>query len=215
MNACSVARNIYVVAETMASFDEERTTNAADSGDSSDANKPNNGGIERSLYDLNGENSNICRVNNASGDTACSDSSIKMEENQLNVVPSTTTTEIDGVQKGTSSSIEDNANAENNSIMTQVESIQWPLATQSVANHVEKIISPVCTSEKHVSSDKLKNSSSARHASVGTKNSSKSPPTNCGKFECILFRIISVNIDLINLLCRRLGTYSQEKEERS
>lgn len=199
VSICSVARNIYMVTETMASFDEERTTIAADSSDSSDAKKTNNnGGIEHNSHDLNGENTNIYRVINDSGDMACIEASSKMEGNQLNEV-STTATEIDDAKNGTSAStrIEDNAIAENNSILTHEKSVQLPLVTESAVHHVEKTRSPVVVaSGKHVSSDKSKsNSSSARHSS-GSANksgersqhpqhphhSSKSQTSDCGKF---------------------------------
>lgn len=197
MSICSVARNIYVVTETMASFDVERTTIAADSSDSSDAKKTNNAGIKLNSYNLNGENNNICQVINDIGSMACNESSTKMDENQLNVL-STTTSEIVDVKNGTSTStsIEDNANAENISTMTHL-----PLATESSAvSHVEKTDSPVVVSVsgKHVSSDKTKSYPSTKRSSLNTKtgersqhslhSSKSSQPTNCGKFVYILLR---------------------------
>lgn len=176
-----------MVTETMASFGEERTTIAADSSDSSDAkNTNNNGGIEHNanLHELNGENNNVRGLINDNCEMACSDAFTKMDKNQLNTV-STTTSEIDEVKNGTSSSssIEDNANAENNSMVTRNESVQLPLATENVVNHVESVDAPVVSSVKHVSSSKSKSNSSAdTKTGERSHHSSKSQSTNCGKF---------------------------------
>lgn len=179
----------------MASFDEERTTIAADSGDSSDANKTNNGGIARNLHELNTENNNVCRVSYTSGSMACGKSSPKMEENQSNVLSSVTTTEIVGVQNGISATIQKSAYAENNAILASEKTVPPPLAMESVVSHVEKTISPIASaSGKHVPSDKSKGDSGAKHSSANTKtgersqhthHSSKSQSTSSGKFECV------------------------------
>lgn len=178
-----------MVTETMASFEEERTTIAADSSDSSDAKKTNNGGIEHNSHELNGENNNIRRVINDIGDMACIESSTKMEENQLNVLSSTASV-IDDVKNGnkSSTSIEDNANAESISILKHENSVQLPQATDNAVNHVAKLGSATVTSAKHVSSDKSKSNSSTKRSSVDTKtgerthHSSKSQSSTCGEF---------------------------------
>lgn len=180
-----------MVIETMASFYEARTTIAADS-DSSDAKKTNNGGFEPNSIDLNGENNNICCVINEISVKVSSQSSTKMDEHELSV---RSTTEIGDVKN--CSSDEHKAIAENNTILAHNKSVHIHVATENIVNHGKTIASSALTNEKHVPSDKSKTNSNAKHSSVNTKTSersqqpshhtSKSQPTNCGKFHCLPF----------------------------